>query len=155
MSKHLLRNLWDKCSSCVWNHLLRNYIRICLVFHIYIYIRRNSSWVFLMRRINSSFSPTAWFSRISIWPHMLLVCLQFLLNICGGNMYIKFGATGNPVLEFWWRFLPFLTFIGFCLIHIDEANVMYIPWDRPLVLHVANLLTASIVGRRVTSFASS
>ena len=31
---------------------------------------------------------------------------------------------------------------GFCLIRIAEANVMYIPWDPPLVLHVANLLWA-------------
>ena len=36
---------------------------------------------------------------------------------------------------------------GFCLMcHIAEANVMYIPGDPPLVLHIANLLTVSIVG---------
>ena len=34
----------------------------------------------------------------------------------------------------------------FCLIHIAEANVMYIAWDQPLVLHVADLLTDSIAG---------
>ena len=33
---------------------------------------------------------------------------------------------------------------GFCL--VAEVNVMYIPWDPPRVLHVANLLIISIVG---------
>ena len=41
---------------------------------------------------------------------------------------------------------------GFCLIRIAEANVMYIPWDPPLVLHVADLLTDSIAGRRPGSY---
>ena len=36
---------------------------------------------------------------------------------------------------------------GFCFIHIAEANVMYIPSDPPQVLHIANLLIVSIVGR--------
>ena len=35
---------------------------------------------------------------------------------------------------------------GFCLICIVEANVKYIPWDPPLVLHIAKLLMDSIVG---------
>ena len=35
---------------------------------------------------------------------------------------------------------------GFIHICIAEANVMYIPWDPPLVLHIANLLTDSIAG---------
>ena len=36
----------------------------------------------------------------------------------------------------------------FCFIHIVEANVVYIPRDPPLVLHVANLLMVSIVGQQ-------
>ena len=47
-----------------------------------------------------------------------------------------FVATGTPVLDFWLHLLwgskpewvlPYLLFV--------EANVMYIPWDPPLVLH--------------------
>ena len=30
---------------------------------------------------------------------------------------------------------------GICLICIAEANIIYIPWDPPLVLHIANLWT--------------
>ena len=37
---------------------------------------------------------------------------------------------------------------GFYLIHIVEENVMYISWDPPLVLHVADLLMDSIAGHR-------
>ena len=36
---------------------------------------------------------------------------------------------------------------GLCLIHIAEANIMYIPWDPPpLVLNVVYHLTVRIVG---------
>ena len=35
---------------------------------------------------------------------------------------------------------------GICLNCIAEANIIYIPWDPPLVLHIANLLTVNIVG---------
>ena len=35
---------------------------------------------------------------------------------------------------------------GFCLICIVEANVMYISWDPPLVLHIADLSMDSIAG---------
>ena len=41
---------------------------------------------------------------------------------------------------------------GFCLIRIVEANVMYISWDPPLVLHIADLLTDSIAGHRPCSY---
>ena len=41
---------------------------------------------------------------------------------------------------------------GFCLIRIAEVNVLYIPSDPPLVLHIANLLTDSIAGRRLGSY---
>ena len=37
---------------------------------------------------------------------------------------------------------------GFSLIRMAEASIMYIPWDPPLMLHVANLLTVSIVGQQ-------
>ena len=61
----------------------------------------------------------------------------FFLNIFGGHIHMScFGATDTPVLDFWWR-----------LIRIAEANVMYIPWDPPLVPHIADLLMVSIVGR--------
>ena len=63
-----------------------------------------------------------------------------------------FGATGTPVLDFWWRLLWVLKPEWFCLIRIAEANVMYISWDPPLVLHVAGLLTDSIAGRRPGSY---
>ena len=52
-----------------------------------------------------------------------------------------FGDTGTPVLDFWWRVLwgskpewalPYLLFA--------EANVMYIPWDPALVLHLPTSL---------------
>ena len=33
---------------------------------------------------------------------------------------------------------------GFCLQNV-EVNRMYIPWNPPLVLHIANLLMVSIV----------
>ena len=41
---------------------------------------------------------------------------------------------------------------GFCLIHIAETNVMYISWDPPLVLHIADLLTDSIAGHQLGSY---
>ena len=63
-----------------------------------------------------------------------------------------FGATGTPVLDFWWRLLWVSKPEWFCLIRIAEANVMYISWDPPLVLHVADLLTDSIAGRRPGSY---
>ena len=63
-----------------------------------------------------------------------------------------FGATGTPVLDFWWRLLWVSKPEWFCFIHIAEVNVMYISWDPPLVLHVADLLTDSIAGRQPGSY---
>ena len=63
-----------------------------------------------------------------------------------------FGATGTPVLDFWWRLLWVSKPEWFCLIRIAEANVMYISWDPPLVLHVADFLTDSIAGRQPGSY---
>ena len=69
-----------------------------------------------------------------------------------------FWRTHTHVL-FWGPCFGFLVTspLGFkaragCLIHIAEANVMYVPWDPPLVLHIANLLTVSIAGRRPGSY---
>ena len=50
----------------------------------------------------------------------------------------------------WYPFFGFLVMSPLCficLISIVEANVMYIPWDPPLVLHVTNLVRVSIVGQ--------
>ena len=61
-----------------------------------------------------------------------------------------FDTTGTPVLDFWWRLLWVSSqsqlCLIFCLIHIEEANVIYIPSDPPLMLYVAHLLTVSIAG---------
>ena len=47
-----------------------------------------------------------------------------------------FGATGPPVFGFLVMSpLGFKARVG-CLIHIVEVNVMYVPWDPPLVLHL-------------------
>ena len=57
----------------------------------------------------------------------------FFLKVFGRHMSF-FGATGTPVLDFWWCLLWFQSQSGFCLIRIAEANVMYVPQDPPLVL---------------------
>ena len=57
-----------------------------------------------------------------------------------------FGATGTL---FWISgdvSSEFQSQSEFCLIRIAEVNVIYISWDPPLLLHIANLLTDSIVG---------
>ena len=57
---------------------------------------------------------------------------QFFLNVFG-----FFGATGTPVLDFWWRLLWVLkpeSVLPYSI--FEEVNVMYIPQDPPLVLHV-------------------
>ena len=65
---------------------------------------------------------------------------------------VFFCLTHSHVL-FWGHWYPCFGFLvtfqsqsGFCLIRIAEANVMYISWDPPLMLHVADLLTDSIAG---------
>ena len=71
------------------------------------------------------------------------VCFQFVLyfffvfyKVFGGHMSF-FGATDTPVFDFWWRLfwgskpewvLPYSLFV--------EADVMYIPRDPCLVLHM-------------------
>ena len=58
-----------------------------------------------------------------------------------------FGATGIPVFISGDISFRFQSQSGICLICIAEANIIYIPCDPPLVLHIANLLTVSIVGQ--------
>ena len=51
--------------------------------------------------------------------------------------HVFFGATGTPVFGFLVTSpLGFQSQSGFCLIRIAEANVMYIPRDSSLVLHL-------------------
>ena len=58
---------------------------------------------------------------------------KFLADTCP-----FFGATGTPVLDFWWRLLwVSKDRVGSALFAIfAEANVMYIPQDPPLLLHL-------------------
>ena len=69
------------------------------------------------------------------------------LNIFGGHIHMSyFGGRWYPCFGFLVMFpLDFKARVG-CLIPIAEVNVMYIPWDPPLVLHIANLLMVSIAG---------
>ena len=67
-----------------------------------------------------------------------LVSYCFFLKVFGGHIHMSFfGATLTTVLDFWWRLLwvskpewvlPYLLFA--------EVNVMYIPWDPPMVVHM-------------------
>ena len=81
--------------------------------------------------------------------HFIIFFLKFL-----ADTHILFGAASTPVLDFWWHLiwvskpewvLPYSLFFA-------EVYVMYIPWDPPLVLHIADLLTDSIAGRRPGSY---
>ena len=47
-----------------------------------------------------------------------------------------FGATGTPVLDFWWRLLWVSKPEWAALFALRRRTVMYIPWDPPLVLHL-------------------
>ena len=54
----------------------------------------------------------------------------------GEHMFF-IGATGTPVLDFWWCLSKFQSQSELCLICIFVGmNVMHIPQDPPLVLHV-------------------
>ena len=72
--------------------------------------------------------------------------------------FLKFFCRTHSHVLFWGHWYPCFGFlvtsplgfkarVGSALIRIAEANVMYISWDPPLVLHIADLLTDSIVGR--------
>ena len=71
-----------------------------------------------------------------ICRHKGFLFFLFFKVFLGGHMSF-FGATGTPVLDFWWCLLwgskpewvlPYSLFV--------EANVMYIPQDPLLVLHL-------------------
>ena len=83
---------------------------------------------------------------------MYVCCLFFLKFFWVGHIHTSyFGATGRlyPCFGFLvTSSLGFKSQSGFCLICIAEANVIYIPWDPPLVLHIANFLMNSIVGHQ-------
>ena len=82
----------------------------------------------------------------NLW-HRVFLLLFFFKIILGGHIHMSyFGATDTPVLDFWWYLLWVSKARVGCLICIAEANVMYVPWDPPLVLHIADLLMVSIVG---------
>ena len=71
---------------------------------------------------------TAFFDEIHV--------IDFLKVFLGGYMFFL-GATGTPILDFWWRLLCVSNQSGFCFIHyFVEVNVMYSAWDPPLVLHM-------------------
>ena len=68
----------------------------------------------------------------------------------GGHTHVLF--LGPLVPQFWISFdvsSGFQSQSGFCLIHIVQVNIMYIPWDPPVALHVYTLLTVSIVGQQM------
>ena len=77
----------------------------------------------------------------------------FFKSIFGGHIHMSyFEATDTPFLFLVTSPLGFKARVG-CLIRIAEPNIMYVPWDPPLVLHIANLLTVSIC-RAPTRFIS-
>ena len=89
-----------------------------------------------MRSTGDSLRSTSIYIDLSHWQIEGTVNF-FFFKVFGGHMSF-FGATGTPVLDFWWHILwvlksewvlPYSLFFA-------EANVMYIPWDPPLVLHM-------------------
>ena len=65
-------------------------------------------------------------------------------------LFLGGRGTCTPVLDFLWRLLWVSKPGGFCLIHFFvEANVMYIPWDPPLLLHT--LTSWQLASQLVTS----
>ena len=71
---------------------------------------------------------------------------QFFWRFFFSRAHSHFGATGTPIVDFWWRLLWVSKPERFSLIR--EVNVMFTPKDPPLVLHIANLLAVSIVGQQ-------
>ena len=73
----------------------------------------------------------------------VVLCLDggigsFLKKVFGGHMSFL-----GPLVPLFWISgdvsSGFQSQSGFCLIHIAEANVMYIPRGSPLVLHVGQV----------------
>ena len=91
-------------------------------------------------------------------------CWYLLICICNKSFYFFYFFLSDtltcpilgPLVALFWISgnvsSGFLRQSGFCLIHFAEANVMYIPWDPPLVLHIANLLMDSSVGHPPGSY---
>ena len=79
-----------------------------------------------------------------------------------GFFFFKYFWRTHTHVLFWRHLYPCFGFkvmfpLGFkarvgCLICFAEANVMYVPWDPPLVLHIADLLMVSIAGHRLGSY---
>ena len=93
--------------------------------------------------------------------HILLVIMNNFSGCMGGGIAIScvlsfwrpmstsyFGVTGKPVLDFsWYLFCFFKARVG-CPFCFAGANVMFTPWDPPLVLHTASLLMINIIGQQ-------
>ena len=85
------------------------------------------------------------------------VCIFVLLLVFKSFFFLKFfwvATYTSPILE---PLMPLFSISGdvssgfqrtsgFCLICIAEANVMYISWNPPFMLNIANLLMVSNVG---------
>ena len=60
------------------------------------------------------------------------------MKFLGGRLHMSyFGATGAPVLGLWWRLL-WIAMAKLVLVYLlfVEANIIYIPWGPPLMLHL-------------------
>ena len=68
----------------------------------------------------------------------------FFKLFCGTHSHVLFWSHWYPSFRF--LVMSPQSLSGFCLICIVQANVMYIPWNPPLVLHITNLLMDSIAG---------
>ena len=120
-------------------------------------------WIILLKEIQrkgNDFYPfisntITIYSNVSVWVgrfvgnnfvHLLFFKWTFVPFLC--RTYVLFWGHWYPCFGFLVTSpLGFQSQSGFCLIHhIAEANVMYIPGDPPLVLHIADLLMVSIVG---------
>ena len=74
----------------------------------------------------------------SFWAQCVAKFLIFFccfFKVFVGHIHMSFlGATGTPVSDFWWHLLWVSKPEWAAL--FTEANVMYVPWDPPLVLHL-------------------
>ena len=103
-----------------------------------------------------------------VWylPPFSLLWLEFIISgsacisLLTFSFFLKCLADTCPFLGplvplFWISgdvFSVFQSQSGFYFIHIAEVNIICVPWDPPLVLHIADLLMISIVGRRPGSY---
>ena len=86
-------------------------------------------------------------------PHFFSNDSHFIFSI------FFFGSlwSGHIHMSYFWPLVPLFWISGnvssgfqsgICLICIPDATEMYIPWDPPLVLHIANLWAISMVGQQ-------